>query len=241
MQVMADWARLRSFAISETAARGACVPVPPVQTVRFPHGYPEALYPPALNLEVIEEMQRQWLDNPDSVDPTWRRFFRGLHPRQQWRRAAPPVWWLAGAPIVEPASSSRMSIILIHAYRAIGHLQAHLDPLSGPPPPSPKLMLEAAFRLGEADLDTSSRHRDRISAEARCGGCRDIIAELQKTHCGHVGVEYAHIQDQDCRHWLRQRIESTRMQPKFTPAQQVLRIPAARAQGRAFREIPARE
>ncbi len=50
---------------------------------------------------------------------------------------------------------------------------------------------------------------------------RDIIASLQKTYCGHVGVEYVHIQDQDCRLWLQERIESTRLQPAFTKPQKV--------------------
>jgi 2-oxoglutarate dehydrogenase E1 component len=44
---------------------------------------------------------------------------------------------------------------------------------------------------------------------------RDVITELKKTYCGNVGVEYVHIQDQECRHWLQERIESTRMQPAF--------------------------
>jgi 2-oxoglutarate dehydrogenase E1 component len=36
-----------------------------------------------------------------------------------------------------------------------------------------------------------------------------------------VGVEYAHIQDQDCRRWLQERIESSRLQPSFTAPQKV--------------------
>ena len=50
---------------------------------------------------------------------------------------------------------------------------------------------------------------------------RDVVASLRQTYCGHVGVEYVHIQDQDCRLWLQERIESTRMQPNFTRPQKV--------------------
>ena len=50
---------------------------------------------------------------------------------------------------------------------------------------------------------------------------RDVVASLEKTYCGHVGVEYAHIQDQDCRLWLQERIESTKLQPSFTRPQKV--------------------
>ena len=50
---------------------------------------------------------------------------------------------------------------------------------------------------------------------------RDIIAALQQTYCGHVGVEYAHIQDQDCRRWLQERIESTPAPAHVHPPQKV--------------------
>ncbi len=45
---------------------------------------------------------------------------------------------------------------------------------------------------------------------------RDIIASLENTYCSHVGVEYTHIQDQECRMWLQERIESTRLRPAFS-------------------------
>jgi 2-oxoglutarate dehydrogenase E1 component len=30
------------------------------------------------NSDLIEAAYSQWLDNPDSVDPTWRAFFQGF-------------------------------------------------------------------------------------------------------------------------------------------------------------------
>ena len=34
--------------------------------------------PTGANADVIETAYRAWLDNPDSVDPTWRAFFQGF-------------------------------------------------------------------------------------------------------------------------------------------------------------------
>jgi 2-oxoglutarate dehydrogenase E1 component len=160
------------------------------------------------NAGVIEEYYQRWLDNPDSVDPTWRAFFQGftLGSNGQAPAGAP-----AGAVI--DASKQAGVYYLINAYRAIGHIQSHLDPLSDAPPPSPKLAL-AHFRLSDADLDTVFDVSNFVG-----GGqmkLRDILATLNQIYCGHVGVEYAHIQDQDARRWLQERIESTRLQPKFT-------------------------
>ena len=160
------------------------------------------------NASVIEEYHQRWLDNPDSVDPTWRAFFQGFTLGSSGQ--AP-----AGVPAGAVVDSVRQSGVyyLINAYRAIGHIQSHLDPLSGPPPASPKLQLKQ-FRLGEEDLDTV------FDVSNFAGGgqmkLRDIVAALNQIYCGHVGVEYAHIQDQDARRWLQERIESTRLRPKFT-------------------------
>jgi len=170
------------------------------------------------NADVIDEMHRLWLDNPDAVDPTWRAFFQGF---TLGNNGGSPSTALEGAPagvaIVDSLKQSHVHY-LIAAYRAIGHFQAHLDPLSEPPAPAPKLGLEQ-FGLAEADLDTS------FDVGTYLGGgqmkLRDVIAALRQTYCGHIGVEYAHMQDQDCRRWLEQRIESTRLRPSFSKQQKV--------------------
>src|SRR4051812_7519206 len=130
------------------------------------------------NATLIEEYHQRWLDNPDSVDPTWRAFFQGftLGSNGQAPANAP-----AGA-VVDSVKQSGV-YYLISAYRSIGHIQAHLDPLSGPPAPSPKLT-PAHFRLGEADLDTVFDVGNFVG-----GGqlkLRDILAALHQIYCGHV-------------------------------------------------------
>ncbi|MBC7369064.1 MAG: 2-oxoglutarate dehydrogenase E1 component [Undibacterium sp.] len=180
--------------------------------------------PTRANSAVIEQMYQAWLDNPDSVDPTWRAFFQGFalgngNGSLASALTAPSdgTTPTAGIAIVDSLKQARVHY-LINAYRAIGHLQSHLDPLNAPPAPVEKLSLEQ-FNLSAADLDTS------FDTGTYLGGgqlkLRDIVAALQQTYCGHVGVEYAHMQDQDARRWLQDRIESTRLQPNFTKPQKV--------------------
>jgi len=169
------------------------------------------------NAALIEEYHQRWLDHPDSVDPTWRAFFQGFTLGGNGQSAPGSIAPATGVSIIDSLKQARVHY-LINAYRAIGHTQSHLDPLSGPPPAQPKLQL-AQFSLGEGDLDTS------FDTGTYLGGgqmkLRDIIAALQQTYCGHVGVEYAHIQDPDCRTWLQERIESTKLQPNFAKPQKV--------------------
>ncbi|MBW7894504.1 MAG: 2-oxoglutarate dehydrogenase E1 component [Opitutaceae bacterium] len=169
------------------------------------------------NAAVIEAAYQSWLEKPDSVDPTWRAFFQGFTLGHSG----------ASLPTGEPASAA-VNIIdslkqshvhyLIATYRSIGHLEAHIDPLSEPPPPHPKLSL-AEFELSDADLDTS------FDVGTYLGGgqmtLRDILISLRLTYCDRIGVEYTHMQDLEARHWLQDRMESTRNQPDFTREERI--------------------
>ena len=175
--------------------------------------------PTHANTAIIEQMYQAWLDQPDSVDPTWRAFFQGFALGNNNGALASALAGPTDANlnIIDSLKQAHVHY-LINAYRSIGHLQAHLDPLSAAPAPLAKLSLDQ-FKLSQADLETSFDTGTYLN-----GGqmkLRDIIATLQQTYCGHVGVEYAHIQDTDCRRWLQERIESTRLQPKFTQPQKV--------------------
>ncbi|HVS53767.1 MAG TPA: 2-oxoglutarate dehydrogenase E1 component [Opitutaceae bacterium] len=181
--------------------------------------------PTAANAAIIEAAYERWSQNPDAVDPTWRAFFQGFTLGSNG--ASPsvalasvtegPVHAAASTPIIDSLKQSRVHH-LINTYRALGHLEAHLDPLNDAPPAHPKLSL-AQFELGEADLDTS------FDIGTYLGGgqmkLRDILLALRTTYCDHVGVEYMHIQDPDVRTWLQEKMESTRNQPDFSKAEKV--------------------
>jgi 2-oxoglutarate dehydrogenase E1 component len=181
--------------------------------------------PTRANADIIEATYQAWLKDHNAVDPTWRAFFQGF---TLGANGASPVAALAAtagseteshvaAPIIDSLKQSRVHH-LINAYRSIGHLEAHLDPLSEAPPPHPKLTL-THFELSDSDLETA------FDIGTYLGGgqmtLRDVIANLRLTYCGHVGVEYMHIQDVDVRTWLQQRMETSRNQPDFSHAEKV--------------------
>jgi len=181
--------------------------------------------PTHANSAVIEAAYESWLQNPDSVDPTWRAFFQGF---TLGSNGTSPAAALASATASDASSAAAAPIIdslkqshvhhLINSYRAIGHFEAHLDPLAEPPAPHPKLSL-AHFNLSDQDLDTS------FDVGTYLGGGQmklsEILLALRTTYCDHIGVEYTHISDVDVRHWLQEKIESTRNQPDFSKAEKV--------------------
>jgi 2-oxoglutarate dehydrogenase E1 component len=182
--------------------------------------------PVTANSAVIEAAYESWLQDPNSVDPTWRAFFQGFTLGSSGTSPAAALAAAASAggapaaaatPIIDSLKQSRVHH-LINTYRAIGHVEAHLDPLSPPPAPHAKLSL-AHFNLADSDLDTS------FDVGTYLGGGQmklsAILLALRTTYCGHIGVEYTHIQDVEVRQWLQEKMESTRNQPAFSVAEKV--------------------
>ena len=75
------------------------------------------------------------------------------------------------------------------------------------------------FGLADADLETFFDVGHYLDG----GQMRltDLIAGLRQTYCGHIGIEYLHIQETDIRRWLQNYMEPRRNQPNFTKAQKV--------------------
>ena len=170
--------------------------------------------PTHANSDVIEAAYSTWLANPDSVDPTWRAFFQGFSLGSNGTSLGN-----AGAAAAIIDSSKQAQVLrLINAYRAHGHMQAHLDPLSPPPAPFSRLNYQH-FGLTEADLGESF-----AVGNFKEGGqlkLRTLITALNETYCGHIGVEYLHMQDLDARDWLQRHMEAAHNRPSFARDQKV--------------------
>ncbi len=170
--------------------------------------------PTRSNADVIDAAYKSWLENPQSVDADWRAFFQGF---TLGLNGSGTVAGLAEAG--SPDSAKQCAVRnLIERYRALGHLQATLDPLSPPPGETPRLALPE-FGLSDADLDTEFDVGDCLG-----GGTmklRDLLDDLRQTYSSTLGAEYTHIQDTEVREWVQRRMEASRNRPSFTREQKI--------------------
>ena len=153
------------------------------------------------NLEIIEATYRKWREDPASVDESWRFFFEGFE--------------LGASRLAGPALDARRQtgiVLLIHAYRDLGHFVAHLDPL-GEPRQTHALLELHQFGLDDTDLDSTFETSPFIGLPQAT--LRQLLAALRETYCRTIGVEYMHIQDTNIRRWLQERMEPRRNQPNF--------------------------
>ncbi|MCH1583400.1 MAG: 2-oxoglutarate dehydrogenase E1 component, partial [Flavobacteriales bacterium] len=156
----------------------------------------------------IEALYRQFLADPNSVDPTWRHFFLGFDFAQRvYGEEALESGAAGGSSTAGPSSVGPKEfrvINLIHAYRTRGHLFTKTNPVRARRDYSPDLSI-AHFGLEEADLDTVFEAGSEVGIGAAT--LRDIIAHLEETYCHSIGIEYMYIREPERWNWFKDHIE----------------------------------
>ncbi len=168
----------------------------------------------------VDGLYESYLENPDSVDVSWRTYFNGLQQQLPGKTdvAHEPIREafieLAQRPAIVSIASGgdgdAKKIVavmnLVYAYRELGHRHATIDPLKlQVKPDMPELTLEY-HGLSAADLDQTFALDDFYQNQPT--KLRDILADLQRIYCGTVGIEFMQIMTATERNWLRERIET---------------------------------
>jgi 2-oxoglutarate dehydrogenase E1 component len=193
-----------------------------ITSTQFHRNGPRGTVGNASQAEFLEEQYTAWKNNPSSVDATWSAFFEGfeiglqLPPPPRATQGGTTTITASAPPAIEAGRQRlRQARIynLLFAYRTLGHIIAHTDPLGFNKETLPDLDLQA-FGFSDADLD------DIFDSGTLAGGgeksLREILQILKETYCGTIGVEYMHTQDQSLRRWLRNKMESCRNRPDFS-------------------------
>src|SRR5437867_7600978 len=180
------------------------------------------------NKDYVAEQYRRYQADPASVDERWAAFFAGFELANGNGEAPATLIEAAAAPGRVLAASR-----LVHSFRELGHLVAHLTPLE-PRPMGHPLLDPAEFGFTEADMERA----------VDCGGFRgpgraplgELIERLRRTYCGTLGVEYLHIPDKEQREWLQERMEPTENRPELAPEDRI-RMHESLLQAEAFKQI----
>lgn len=169
------------------------------------------------NASYLESLYEQYLLDPNSIEKVLRAQFDALAPLPNPAIEVPHI------PIqqafLEYAKHKPLALSgdgdyltkqmhvqeLIEAYRCCGHQRAQLDPLGLQVHHGavPELTLDY-HQLSKEDLNTTF---ETSLIDFPQGTLAEIIQRLEKIYCGHVGVEYMHVANEQERHWLMQRLE----------------------------------
>src|SRR6185437_8009804 len=106
-------------------------------------------------------------------------------------------------------------MMLIRTYRVRGHLAADLDPLRLTRRDVPADLTAEFHGFSDDDLDRPIWLYGALGLEQAT--VREIVRILQRNYCGHVGLEYMHINDLKERRFLQERMEGKDAEIVFTP------------------------
>ncbi|HMN38272.1 MAG TPA: 2-oxoglutarate dehydrogenase E1 component [Hyphomicrobium sp.] len=121
---------------------------------------------------------------------------------------------------MSPAASLRATqdsiraLMLIRAYRVMGHLAADLDPLGLAERKIHRELMPETYGFTEADLNRPIFIDHVLGLETAT--MRQILTILRRTYCRHIGVQFTHITDPGQKAWIQERIEGAEKDINFT-------------------------
>jgi 2-oxoglutarate dehydrogenase E1 component len=115
---------------------------------------------------------------------------------------------------VRAIQDSIRALMLIRAYRVMGHLAADLDPLGLVQRKMHRELRPETYGFTEADLDRPIFIDKVLGLEIAT--VREILKILRRTYCRHIGVEFMHITSPAQKSWLQERIEGRDKEITFT-------------------------
>jgi 2-oxoglutarate dehydrogenase E1 component len=121
---------------------------------------------------------------------------------------------------MSPAASLRTTqdsiraLMLIRAYRVMGHLAADLDPLGLADRKVHRELKPETYGFTDADLDRPI-FIDRVLG-LETATMRQVLKIVRRTYCRHIGVQYMHITTPAEKAWIQHRIEGEGKDISFT-------------------------
>ncbi len=169
----------------------------------------------------IESMYQDFLKNPDSVDPDFKKFFEGFDFAVSNTVANGNGKTVAAAPVTTSISEKPVTVDVdwmreIRAYRMIlgyrnkGHLLAKTNPIRTRKDRGANIELEF-YGFTEADLDSTFHAGNLLGLGTTT--LRNIYNHLEKTYASHIGIEFKYISDQKKIDWLTDEVEKKMLEP----------------------------
>lgn len=190
----------------------------------------ENSYLAGANQGYIEDIFESYLEDPHSVDASWREIFDSLPKnnsneiahtplRDYFRQAAKQIGKTVQVQSPESDAKQVKVLQLINAFRFRGHQNANLDPLG----------LWQREKVAELDLAHHQLTQDDLNKSFNVGSFAfgketmklgELYEALKQTYCGSIGAEYMHLTDTDEKRWIQQRLESAVGKGNFSAEEQ---------------------
>lgn len=167
------------------------------------------------NAVFVEELYKQYLANPASVDETWQKFFDSVKDNnpllnKSTAKIILPIENKKQAPTGDNTSFEGLNNFkakeMISAYRNNAHYLAKLDPLGLE---IYKTKSELKLNLEDFGFEQSNLDENINVANKFTGKLSELIAKLDQTYTGSIGVEFEQLTNIEEKNWLYDKLESS--------------------------------
>ena len=173
----------------------------------------------------VENLYRDFVKDPNSVDADLRKFFEGFDFAVANGTAAPVI---ANGSAVNGTTTNAQTennvaidwmneirvYRMILGYRNKGHLIADTNPIRQRKDRGANIELEF-FGLSEADMDKTFNAGNLVGLGSTT--LRNIVDHLEKCYTSHLGIEFKYISDQKKIDWLTNAVEKKMLEPVGLP------------------------
>tara|TARA_R110002111_G_scaffold185341_1_gene251327 strand:+ start:2909 stop:5644 length:2736 start_codon:yes stop_codon:yes gene_type:complete len=167
----------------------------------------------AAHTAYFADLYNQYLQNPDSVEPSWRAFFQGYDFGSENYGLSGEIIEGVSAQIPEHVQKEFHVVRLIDGYRMRGHLFTKTNPVRDRRTYSPTLAIQN-FDLTDSDLDTVFNAGEILGIGAQT--LREIVKHLESIYCDSVGVEYMYLRNPEVIKWWQDQLNKNDNQPNFS-------------------------
>ena len=158
------------------------------------------------------DLYDQYLENPDSLEPSWRAFFQGYDFGSNNNFIEEIVDGVTNQ-IPQHVKKEFNVINLIDAYRGSGHLFTKTNPVRDRRNYLPNLDIEN-FDLNESDLNNTFNAGDILGLGPQ--PLKIIIQHLEAIYCDATGVEYMYIRNPEKKKWIQGWLNKNDNHPVFS-------------------------
>ncbi|MBC6443781.1 MAG: 2-oxoglutarate dehydrogenase E1 component [Rhodobacteraceae bacterium] len=152
--------------------------------------------------ELTAALDGQWAPAPDRQEQKIRT------------RAAEKGAAVTDAQLRKAVLDSVRALMLIRAYRIVGHLEADIDPLNMRSHGSMPELDPKFYGFTDADMDRLIFLDNVLGLEFAT--LREIVNIVKRTYCGTFALQYMHISNPEQASWLKERIEGYGKEIAFT-------------------------
>lgn len=166
------------------------------------------------NMGYVEEQYDMYKADPESVDPAIKDMFE-RHGAPIWLYQTDRVQPASGGTSVSDVKKITSAMKLVEAIRRFGHLESDIYPVTMKDRTS-NLTDAETYGLSTEELQSIPASWLWEEAPAGVENGYDVIQYLKERYTGKISFEYDHVNNDEERKWLQERIETGNLESDIT-------------------------